>query len=102
MLEFEKSASALHLDGYDVAIQRKTGLVLVENCTAWLYLHRREGSYGTCKSAVLRLLQRLRSIENEISETEPSRIFFQNVELLGKDIKHLLKLFQETIYHVEE
>ncbi|KAK6048021.1 hypothetical protein COOONC_14474, partial [Cooperia oncophora] len=56
-LEFENSANAAPLEGLDLANQRKTGLVLVENCTAWLYLHRREDAYKICKSAVSRLLQ---------------------------------------------
>ncbi|KAK6051655.1 hypothetical protein COOONC_10838 [Cooperia oncophora] len=92
-LAFEKLASAAHLEGFDLAGQRKTGLLLVENCTAWLYLHRREDAYKTCKSAVSRLLQRLRSIENEIGEASPSSVFLRNAEDLKKDVKTVLNLF---------
>ncbi|KAK5971062.1 hypothetical protein GCK32_011499, partial [Trichostrongylus colubriformis] len=82
MLAFDKSAIACQLENNDLANQRKTGLIMVENCTAWLYLHRREVTAATCKSAVSRLFQRLRSIENDISETWPSSILLRNAEAL--------------------
>ncbi|XGW05278.1 hypothetical protein V3C99_016004 [Haemonchus contortus] len=94
-LQFEKSAMVPALESSDLANQRITGLVLVENCTAWLYLHRREDGFAKRKSAVLHLLQRLRSIENDISRNPPSPLLLRNAEELGRDIKIVMDSFRE-------
>ncbi|KAK5965955.1 hypothetical protein GCK32_016261 [Trichostrongylus colubriformis] len=101
-LEFEKSANAPHLEGFDVCSQRRTGLVLVENCTAWLYLHRREGPFGKTKSAVSRLFQKLRLVDDEIHESSSSPIFLRDVEDLRKDISTVMKLFQHHVHTTKE
>ncbi|PIO75363.1 hypothetical protein TELCIR_02583 [Teladorsagia circumcincta] len=101
-LEFEKLATASSLESFDLVKQRKTGLVLVENCTAWLYLHRRDGACGTCKSVVSRLLKRLRLIESEINEISPSAIFLQNAADLRKDIDAVLHTFRQKIGKLKE
>ncbi|PIO54905.1 hypothetical protein TELCIR_23720 [Teladorsagia circumcincta] len=101
-LEFEKLANASSLESFDLAKQRRTGLLLVENCTAWLYLHRRDGACGTCKSAVSRLLKRLCLIESKINETSSSAIFLQNAADLRKDIDAVLHTFRHKIGKLKE
>uniref|UniRef100_A0A7I4YZ90 IBR domain containing protein n=1 Tax=Haemonchus contortus TaxID=6289 RepID=A0A7I4YZ90_HAECO len=101
-VEFEKSVSASRLNESDLINQRRTSLVLIENCTAWLYLHRREGVFGTCRSSVSRLFQRICSIENEFSETSPSPILLRNIRELKKDIGNVMNLFQESVHKVKE
>ncbi|VDP02913.1 unnamed protein product [Heligmosomoides polygyrus] len=82
---------------------RRTTLVLVENCTAWLYLHRSErATHRPHKLAVSHLLQQFLSLQVEATEDVPSTSFDDKVEELKKTVQKVLDLFKTATRRSEE
>ncbi|VDL68308.1 unnamed protein product [Nippostrongylus brasiliensis] len=73
---------------------RRTALVLVENCTAWMYLHRSEPHTGECKSAVSHLFQQITKTQLELGRQSTN--LNKEVEELRITIEKVMSTFHQN------
>ncbi|WKY12199.1 hypothetical protein Q1695_003631 [Nippostrongylus brasiliensis] len=95
---FEKLAlSAGRLELVDL---RKTTLFLVENCTAWMYIHRAETHLQKCKSVVSQLLQHFNRIQLELERQ--SLTLNKQIDWLKSAIENVISIFSERLRSTTE
>ncbi|KHJ88944.1 hypothetical protein OESDEN_11250 [Oesophagostomum dentatum] len=79
---------------------RVTALLLVEHCTAWLYLHRSNFSTRGLKSLTSKLLEDVKNVESKIGAEKSMLI--AAMEELRKHLHHFISTFQKASVVEEE
>ncbi|VDL83573.1 unnamed protein product [Nippostrongylus brasiliensis] len=90
-LKFEELALAA--EKVELVDLRKTALILVENCTAWVYMHRSETHLRECKSSVSHLFQQFEKVELELERQSPT--LAKEIDELESAVENVIRTFCE-------
>ncbi|VDL82651.1 unnamed protein product [Nippostrongylus brasiliensis] len=97
-LKFEELALAA--EKVELVDLRKTALILVENCTAWMYMHRSETHLREYKSAVSHLFQQFEKVELELERQSPT--LAKEIEELKSAVENVIRTFREHARNISE
>ncbi|KAL6744503.1 hypothetical protein Aduo_017430 [Ancylostoma duodenale] len=79
----------------NLADTRRTVLLLVEHCTAWLYIHRDDSTIKDLRSLPSKLLQQLMKVERKIEDGKYE--ILADMEQLEKEVQKLISVFQKVL-----
>ncbi|VDL62787.1 unnamed protein product [Nippostrongylus brasiliensis] len=97
-LKFEELALAA--EEVELVDLRKTALILVENCTAWMYMHRSETHHRECKSTVSHLFQQFEKVELELERQSPT--LAKEIDELKSAVENVIRMFREHARNINE
>ncbi|RCN41728.1 hypothetical protein ANCCAN_12333 [Ancylostoma caninum] len=74
---------------------RRTVLLLVEHCTAWLYIHRDDSIVRDIKSLPSKLFHQLMNVERKIEDGKYE--ILADMEQLEKEVQKLISVFRKVL-----
>ncbi|VDL66843.1 unnamed protein product [Nippostrongylus brasiliensis] len=97
-VKFEESALAAERP--ELVDLRKTALILVENCTAWLYIRHAEIHLQKDRSAVSHLLQQYNKVQFDLERK--SLTIAKEIDELNSAVKNVIRTLSERLSSTDE